>query len=60
MDKLAIYNLGNKLRLNNKEIRRLLNNNNKAKQQSVLTIGPWPPSYPGTHYGTISIKDFIS
>ena len=58
MDKLAIYNLGNQLGLNNKEIRRILNYNYKAKQQTVITIGPWPPSYPGTHYGTISFKDF--
>jgi len=57
MDKIAIYNLGDKLGLNNDEIRTMLNKYNETKQQAVITIGPYP-SYPGTHYGTISIKDF--
>ena len=57
MEKLAIYNLGNQLGLNNNEIRTILNNTRETKQQTVLTIGPYP--YPGTHYGTISIRDFI-
>ena len=57
MDKSKIYNLGKQLGLNNNEIRTILNNNKETKQNTALTIGPWPPSYPGTHYGTISIKD---
>ena len=57
MNKLVIYNLGNELGLNNDEIRKILNNSNETKQQAVLTSGPY--QYPGTHYGTISIKDFI-
>lgn len=56
MDKSVIYNLGNQLGLNNDEINLLLVETKSETEQSSLSIGP--DIYPGTHYGTISIKDF--
>lgn len=56
MDETIIYNLGNQLGLNNDEIDFLIVDTNNQTEQSSLSMGPF--IYPGTHYGTISIKDF--
>ena len=56
MDEPTIYNPGNQLGLNNNEIKSLIVKTNNDSEQSTLSMGPF--IYPGTHYGTISIKDF--
>jgi len=50
------YKLGNKIGLNKKDIKNVLENPNIKIEQPSLSIGG--PDYPGTYYGTISIKDF--
>ena len=54
--KTAIYNLGNQLGLNNEELDYIMFGTNSETEKSSLSMGPF--DYPGTHYGTISIKDF--
>jgi len=56
IDKTAVYNLGNQLGLNKNEINSLIVKTNSETEQSLISMGPI--IYPGTHYGTISIKDF--
>jgi len=56
MKEKNIYKVGVKLGLKNDEINRLLVKTNIETEQSSLSMGPF--IYPGTHYGTISIKDF--
>ena len=56
MKEKNIFKLGEKLGLKNDEINLLLEENNKKNEQSLTSMGPF--DYPGTHYGTISIKDF--
>ena len=56
MDETRIYYLANKLGVNTEEIDRLAIDSNNQREQPLLSMGPF--IYPGTHYGTISIKDF--
>lgn len=51
-----IYKLGKELGLKNDEINQILEKTNKITEQPIISMGPF--KYPGTHYGTISIKDF--
>jgi len=51
-----LYQLGNTMSLNKKDINLILNENNKLQEQTYFSAGPnW---YPGGRYGTISIKEF--
>ena len=56
MKEKNIYKVGVKLGLKNDEINLFLREINKKNEQSLNLIGPF--IYPGTHYGSISIKDF--
>lgn len=51
----SIYNLGKKVGLNNNDISYILKNTNTPIEQVSISTGP---DYPGTWYGTVSIKDF--
>jgi hypothetical protein len=50
-----IYDVGQKIGLNKKDINNMLNNTQSINEQTSLAAGP--PAYPCTLYGTISIKD---
>ena len=50
------YQLGNKIGLNKKDLKNVLENPNTRTEQPSFSIGG--PDYPGTYYGTISINDF--
>jgi len=56
MDRTLINNLVNQLGLDKKDINLILEKDKKTIEQPPLSIGPY--IYRGTHYGTISIKDF--
>lgn len=56
MKEEKLYKNGKKVGLTKREINIMLDNNSVTKEKTVLTMGPYP--YTGTHYGTISIKDF--
>ena len=54
---IRIYELGNMIELNIKDINSVLNDRLLIDEQLSLTAGP-PPYNGGGFYGTISIKDF--
>jgi len=53
---IKLYDIGEKIGLNKKEMNNLLNDHPQRIEQSSLLLGPKP--YWATFYGTISIKDF--
>ena len=55
MKKEEIYKIGKKLGMSNIEINQIFNNN---EHQELIAFSAGPDIYIGTHYGTVSIKDF--
>jgi hypothetical protein len=56
ISKENLYKIGNKLGLLKKDVKDILNSNGNGRERAYFSMGPsW---YPGTKYGTISIKEF--
>ena len=57
MSRKKLYKLAMELKLNKKHIEEIFNHINYQNEKLSITSGP--PWYPGSKYGTISIKEFI-
>ena len=51
-----IYNIITDLGINKHDLEFILKNSNPKSETSSMSLGP--PWYPGSRYGTISIKEF--
>ena len=56
--KANIYEVGQLMRLNKKDMKHILNSISSRYEQPAIAAGPRPPEYLSSLYGTISTKDF--